>query len=124
MISNLVWLSICIYFEARGEVEEGKIAVAHVIMNRAERRELSVEEVVKQPYQFSWYNDGERPHIKNYEAFIECTQAAFKCLDERLSGETLRGIDHYHASWMSVYPFWSHEYTVVARIGKHIFYKS
>lgn len=42
------------YYEARGEGKIGQEAVAHVALNRTEKRGLSVCEVMKQPRQFEF----------------------------------------------------------------------
>ena len=45
-----------VYGEARGEAEEGQIAVVHVIPNRAAQRKTSVATECYRPRQFScWY---------------------------------------------------------------------
>lgn len=124
MITNLLWLSMCIYFEARGETEAGQIAVAHVVMNRVERRGLSVKDVVTQPRQFSWYDPNKHIVIGNINAYIRATEAAYECLDERMNGKTLRGCDHYHATWLERVPYWANEMDEVMIVGQHIFYRS
>lgn len=118
------WLTACIYFEARGETLEGQTAVAHVILNRCLRREQSIIQVVQADKQFSWYNGGVEPPIKDWSSFVSCMVAVDRAISERYQGKSLRGADHYHANYMPTYPYWSDEYPVVARIGKHIFYRS
>jgi spore germination cell wall hydrolase CwlJ-like protein len=44
------------YYEARGEGKIGQEAVAHVALNRTEKRGLSVCGVLKQPFQFAFMN--------------------------------------------------------------------
>ena len=53
-VEGLLWLTLNIYHEARSEPEIGKLAVAHVTLNRAMEEQKSIEEVVTAPYQFSW----------------------------------------------------------------------
>jgi spore germination cell wall hydrolase CwlJ-like protein len=69
-------LAAAIFFEARGEIRKGQEAVAQVIMNRARARSYppSVCKVVKQPFQFSWYNPENR------------TEHTINVLKGRLSG--------------------------------------
>lgn len=53
-----------IYFEARGESEEGQYAVAYVTLNRVDdsRWPNSICRVVYQPNQFSWTRNNSRIH--------------------------------------------------------------
>ena len=53
-VEGLLWLTLNIYHEACSESEIGKLAVAHVTLNRAMEEQKSIEEVVTAPYQFSW----------------------------------------------------------------------
>lgn len=123
MIESLFWLTTCIYFEARGEPVRGQVAVAHVILNRAEKRGKSVKEIILQPYQFSWANKGGRPPIQDYNAFIKCMKSAKSALIQRMNGKTLDHCDHYHATWIEP-PSWASEMQQVHTIGQHIFYRS
>ena len=89
MIGNILWLALCIYFEGRGEPKEGQLAIGHVIMNRVERRDASIKDIVKAPWQFSWLNPGAtRPVIGDLEALENCMNVAIACLSERLDGRT------------------------------------
>ena len=53
-MEGLLWLTLNIYHEARSEPEVGKLAVAHVTLNRAMEEQKSIGEVVTAPRQFSW----------------------------------------------------------------------
>ena len=118
---SFIWLTLCVYHEARGEPREDQMAVVHTILNRAEERGLSVKEVILQPFQFSWANQGKRPFIKDYQAFERCAVAVYDALEERYKGKTLKGANHYHA--VSVDPSWTEGMKRIAHIGRHIFYK-
>lgn len=122
MIENLVWLAMCIYFEAMGEPKAGQVAVGHVIMNRVEKSGQSVKWVIKKPYQFSWLNSGVKA-IKDYDAFIQCVHSAYICLEERLDGKDLWGADHYYNP-AKANPSWGQIYKEVIVIGGHRFLKS
>lgn len=123
LTEQIFWLAICIYHEARGESEQGQIAVGHVIMNRVNAKSLSVKTIVLKPYQFSWANSGRRPPIYDYLAFSDCFNSATRCLGERLSGENLLGADHYFADYIEA-PKWSENMKFIKMIGKHLFFKS
>ena len=118
------WLAACVYFEARGEPPEGKQAVVHVILNRVIKRKQSVIDVIQADKQFSWYNGGKEPEICNWQSFIKCLDAVDAAINARYEGFTLHGADHYHADYMSPFPYWAKEYTQVAHIKTHIFYRS
>ena len=123
LIISVYWVSLCVYHEARGEPEEGQIAVAQVVLNRAEQRGISVKEVILQPHQFSWVDDGNVDDIKNHNSFVGCMLSVMKCLDERMSGSTLQRANLYHADY--VRPGWSHSSKVkfIKLVGRHLFYK-
>lgn len=53
METLVLWLSMVIFFEARGEPVECQINVAQVVMNRM-KHYSSVVETVLAPHQFSW----------------------------------------------------------------------
>lgn len=120
-IAQIFWLTINLYHEARGEPLEGMKAVCHVVLNRAEKRNQSVQQVVLAPWQFSWANGNKRPALHDYDALQKCMEAASEAIQERLQGKTLAGADHYHT--LQVNPAWNKGMKVVAKIGNHIFYK-
>ncbi len=123
MISNMLWLALNIYFEARGEPFEGQVAVAHVVLNRVEKSGTSVKTVVNKPWQFSWLNSGNRPAVTDYEALATALKAAYSCLEERMDGKDLWGADHYYA-YEKVNPSWARGMRMVIEIGGHRFFKS
>jgi spore germination cell wall hydrolase CwlJ-like protein len=54
---DLAWLTLCVYEEARGEPQDGKAAVAQVVLNRMVHgyaSDGSVKGTVLWPNQFSW----------------------------------------------------------------------
>lgn len=123
MIENIFWLTMCIYFEGRGELREGQLAIAHVIMNRVERRDASIKVIVKAPWQFSWLNPGAtRPVLDDLQALLNCMKVALDCLNERLDGKDFYGADHYFADYINP-PEWAAKLKLVKKVGKHLFYK-
>ena len=110
-----------IIMEAGGEYSLGAMDAVHeVIMNRVANRNLTPREICLQPKQFSCWNGKDvastvikaKRHPRWREAFaitrLPLTSYA-------------RGADHYHADYVD--PYWNKSMTVVARIGRHIFYK-
>lgn len=108
-------LALNIYHEARGEPIAGQRAVAHVTLNRARERRMSVCDVVFEPAQFSWT-------IKDPKVTNEAAWAKALAVAKRASARAGRGVqaNHYHAR--SVQPRWAGSMKVVAIIGQHVFY--
>lgn len=114
-----------IYFEARGESEEGKVAVALVTLNRTQDRRFPndicsvVKQKIKSTCQFSWYCEGKK-YIRNRGAYEEARLVALRVYAnyENLKDST-QGALYYHADYVN--PRWNLQKTVI--IGRHIFYK-
>ncbi len=121
-IENLYWISLCLYHEARGEPRNGQIAVAHVIMNRAIKRGMSVKEIILQPHQFSWVNDNRPDNVQNHKAFVICKESVAEARREQLEGKNFQGANHYFADYIPA-PSWAKDMTLVEKIGKHLFYR-
>ena len=123
MIGNILWLALCIYFEGRGEPWEGQLAIGHVIMNRVERRDASIKDIVRAPWQFSWLNPGAtRPLLDDFTALEGCLNAAVECLAERLDGKDFFGADHYFGDYITP-PEWSTRVKFIKQVGQHLFFK-
>lgn len=128
---NLGCLALNIYFEARGEPEAGRYAVAEVTMNRvASRRYPSTVcgvvyeknwDTLRHRYvsAFSWTEFKSRPEPTGAEwtrAQEIAADVYYGQHEPRLAGAT-----HYHADRIT--PSWSRHQTPVARIGNHVFYR-
>lgn len=122
-LEPIFWLAMNLYHEGRGESRAGKVAICHVVLNRAQDRGKGLKEIILAPAQFSWANGGARPRVGEYEALLECFEAAAIALDERLAGKNFKGADHYHATSMSPYPSWAKNMKVVAVVDRHVFYR-
>lgn len=110
--------------EAVGEGEDGMAAVVNVIRNRADRRGLSLGDVVRQPKQFTGY---EAPGPEALKAMRDpaLRERVGSLIDRALSGElpdATGGADHYHAD--SVSPGWAAKMPRTATLGRHLFYDS
>ena len=111
-------LALNIYYEANSEPLVGKLAVAHVTMNRAEQDEHNVCKVVYAPGQFSWTKQKNlaKPNKSDLEAAKELAALV-------ISGETkdpTNGATYFHNT--TVNPRWKTVKKTV-QIGNHIFYK-
>jgi spore germination cell wall hydrolase CwlJ-like protein len=118
-------LAQALYWEARGEGEDGMLAVASVIFNRVEDERFpdSVCDVIYDggetpPCQFSWWCDGKSDQPKNQAKWWEINSLAYDYLAISPEDPT-DGALFYHAD--SIKSPWRRQRT--ARIGKHIFYR-
>jgi spore germination cell wall hydrolase CwlJ-like protein len=119
-------LTEAIYFEARGEGLEGQIAVAEVILNRADSPlyPRTVCGVVRQRgsggCQFSYVCDGRADRMREKAPADLAGRIARAMLDgaPRLLTD---GATHFHTR--SVKPGWSRRYAHTTTIGAHLFYR-
>jgi len=115
---GLLWLTLNVYHEARGESKIGQLAVAHVTLNRAMQMKQSLEEVVIAPYQFSWTLQKNTYVPTEPQALLECMKSALYAM---VSDDFTEGSTYYHRQ--DVHPSWSGEMTFVAQYGNHVFYR-
>lgn len=117
-----------VYFEARGEPDEGKVAVAHVVMNRAANGRFpdTVCEVVRQggekvrhKCQFSWWCDGRSDEPSDAVAWSESREVA-RLAYWGYTEDPTAGALWYHAT--RVKPVWRKALVRGRQIGDHIFY--
>ena len=124
----LACLSQAIYFEARGERQDGERAVAQVVLNRMRHPAFpkTVCGVVFEGYnrttgcQFTF--TCERGNID--ETDPRGRHDALKIAARALAGEVYGPVGlstHYHAAW--VVPYWADSLVKTAVVGKHIFYR-
>jgi spore germination cell wall hydrolase CwlJ-like protein len=123
-------LALNIYFEARDQPTEGKLAVGHVVMNRvaSPRFPKSVCKVVRQGgeirrnrCQFSWWCDGRSDEPRNEFAWNESIYIAKKIFIG-FTADPTNGALWYHADY--VRPPWHKSLKQVRKIGQHIFYQN
>jgi spore germination cell wall hydrolase CwlJ-like protein len=114
-------LATAIYFEARNESLAGQLAVARVIINRAQsgRFPTSLCAVVKQPGQFSFVRRGAMPDVAaRSRDWSDALAIAAVARDNRWKSDA-EGALFFHAARVS--PGWRMQR--VARIDNHIFYR-
>lgn len=118
-MTGLACLVLAIYFEARGEPEDGQVAVAEVVMNRVEdpRYPNTICGVVNQPQQFSFMSDGKSEVMLNSVAKEKATTIANKVISGYRLGITST---HYHT--VDVNPKWAKKMELDGIIGRHLFY--
>ena len=127
MTSAALCLALAIYYEARGELLDGQLAVAEVVMNRVESDKYPDNpcDVITQggtrrdKCHFSFYCDGKPERPGDMIAWQRAQDLAGWVLTEQVS----LGLSatHYHADYVE--PFWAEHYTYLGRIGGHLFYE-
>ena len=132
-----------IFFEAAVESTAGKLAVAHVTLNRVDSQRFpnTVCEVVYegphytngsgQQYpvrdrcQFSWYCDGKGDDPREGSRLWEDSQelAKYVLLRQEELPDITDGALHYHASYIDA-PKWAKRKKITTKIDTHIFYRT
>jgi len=129
LLSEHRCLSEAMYYEARGEGQQGQKAIAEVIFTRMRTGNFGhsicavVYEGANQPHcQFSFTCNGDLAQPKQGAAWMRAQVLAARILtgEERLGGAT-GGATNFHA--VSVEPGWADEMARTVQIGNHIFYK-
>lgn len=123
MTEQMRCLAGAVYFESRGEPLDGQLAVAQVIINRAEdsRWPASYCGVVYQRSQFSFVRGGRMPSINTSSAAWQNAKAVATIAHEGLWESKAADAVYFHAS--RVRPGWSHRKTRLAQIDSHVFYR-
>lgn len=126
-LTDITLLALCIYCEARGEPEEGQIAVAYVIRNRVTHPRWwgdSIQSVILTPCQFSWTMNGNPEHIDPAKLPDLALQA--EIANSVLAGTAanpINGANLYFAAYMRPWPAWARKTDFIAQIGRHRFYQ-
>jgi spore germination cell wall hydrolase CwlJ-like protein len=118
------------YYEARGEGEEGERAVAEVVFDRLAQGihgntlcDVVFEGAGKTFCQFTFACDGSMRKVKEPEAWRTAQVLAARLMVGELSQlSDIKGATNYHAAY--VHPYWASRFDKIARIGNHIFYKA
>ena len=120
-----------VWGEARGEPFLGKVAVAHVLLNRQRAGRWfsgdSLSSTCLKSKQFSCWNTND-PNLSKMEkvtlddsSFQDCMLATLLAALGREPDPTL-GATHYHACYIDI-PKWARSGEKTRVIGRHIFYK-
>lgn len=121
LITPLLCLAATIFFEAGGEPEQGKVQVAHVVMNRAADDSRVCEEV-KKPGQFSWVPLFKRGKLK-IDRTSEMWEDSLQLAKDVLNGEydsSNKGFTYFHSSRIN--PGWRTK-EKPTKIGGQVFYR-
>jgi spore germination cell wall hydrolase CwlJ-like protein len=119
-------LARTIYWEAKGEGEEGMRAIAAVVLNRLGTPGFpdTVCGVVKEGQsqrrcQFSWWCDGRPDEVQDPSAYASARDVARRALNREIGDPTGGALYFHHRG---VNPEWASAYTRTAEIGAHRFY--
>lgn len=114
-------LAGAVYFESKGESLDGQLAVAEVVLNRANSGRFpgSVCSVVFQPSQFSFVRGGDFPPIdRSSRAWREALAIAHVAAEDLWDSSVSNAL-FFHATHVS--PGWRKQR--IAQIGNHVFYR-
>lgn len=122
MSADMDCLARAVYFESRGEPLAGQLAVATVIVNRAESSRFpdTYCDVVKQRSQFSFVKGGHVPQPRAGTAWNNArkiARIAHRDLWESEADDSL----YFHATYVN--PRWASRMTMRAKIKTHVFYR-
>ena len=121
-------LTRTVWVEARGEPDEGKAAVAHVVNNRAKSGNTygqGIDGVCRKDQQFSCWNKNDVNYKKineldsNSQEYQNTRGIVKKVLDNEIPDNT-NGSKHYHRT--DVPHDWAQGKKPAKKIGEHSFY--
>ena len=120
-----------VWGEARGEIEEGRKAVAHTVRNRVNdsqrRYGNTIQEVCMRPHQYACWNptDVNYDPMRNLSIHHREYQEIAEQVDQVLHGlhpDNTNGSKHYHTSTTQHLHPWAQGKEPTRRIGNHWFY--
>jgi N-acetylmuramoyl-L-alanine amidase len=117
-VESLLWLSLNVYHESRGEPEIGQLAVAHVTLNRALEDNKSIADVILAPNQFSWTFQKKAYAPLEINPLQESLRVALKAMT---TPDFTKGSTFYHR--VDVAPGWALGKSYIGRYGSHKFYR-
>lgn len=128
LVQDVFMLGLTVWREARGEPRDGKIAVAHSILNRVKRPSWwgdSVLSVVSKKWQYSSLTDPNDKQLTKWpvdtdKEWQDCLLIAWGVYDGSLRNPA-PGADSYFADTIPP-PRWADEKKFVVKIGHHSFY--
>lgn len=123
MPRELMCLAQAVYFESRGEPLDGQLAVARVVVNRADSRTFPDDycSVVTQRSQFSFVRNGTIPQPNRGSAAWTRAKAIARIAHRDLWESPVDDALYFHATY--VRPSWAGRMTRRAQIDSHIFYR-
>jgi len=126
--NEIYWIALTVLQEAANQSFSGKLAVAYVIVHRAEKKGISCTAAVLEPFQFSCWNTDSptRKMIPNAEyssVWFDCHQAASAAFYKLISDPS-NGATHYlNPKALVKLPKWYERKKITAIIDDHEFLK-
>lgn len=116
-------LAQAVYFESRGEPLAGQLAVAKVVINRAESSVFPDDycSVVTQRAQFSFVKGGRIPAARETSQAWQRAKAIARIAHRDLWDSEADDSLYFHATYVK--PRWASRKSARARINSHIFYR-
>ena len=123
MSREMMCLAQAVYFESRGEPLDGQLAVARVVINRAESNTFPDDycSVVTQRAQFSFVRGGAIPTPNHGSDAWTRAKAIARIAHRDLWESPAQDALYFHATY--VRPRWAGRMTARATINRHIFYR-
>ena len=114
--SDLEALQRVVYCEARGQSEDGKLAVAYTVVNRSSKSGRSIEYEATKPSQFCVWGRA----MTETAAALKCKTAAYTAI-ERDKPDPSTGATFFYSG--NNVPNWARGINPCAVIGDHKFFK-
>lgn len=123
MSREMMCLAQAVYFESRGEPLDGQLAVARVVINRAQSNTFPDDycSVVTQRSQFSFVRGGRIPSPNRSSTAWTRAKAIARIAHGDLWESPVGDALYFHATY--VRPSWASRMTRRAQIDSHIFYR-
>ena len=123
MNREMMCLAQAVYFESRGEPLDGQLAVARVVINRADSDTFPDDycSVVTQRSQFSFVRGGRIPTPNHATEAWDRAVAIARIAHRDLWDSPAHDALYFHATY--VRPRWAGRMTARATINRHIFYR-
>ncbi|MBX2813426.1 MAG: cell wall hydrolase [Myxococcales bacterium] len=123
------YLALAMYHEARGESDDGMLAVGWVVLNRVADTKYpnSITNVVTQRQrrgcEFGWWCDGRPDHPNNPKAWQRAEALALQLINKKSGSDPTHGALWFFESWRKR-PQWMVKSGIqqTVNIGRHNFY--
>lgn len=109
-----ICMSTALHYEARGAGDKGLRAVYESIRYRASKRGLSICKALRQPYQYSWQNNGDKIKYDKERLTVLREVAMMKPLGIKA--------DYFFSGKKK--PHWAKQYKFVGEYGGNKFFRS
>lgn len=116
--ASLACLALAVHKESRGESMQGKVAVAMVLLNRADGDTTKICSELKRPGQWVWYKKSNSLALVKDQESINAAKEAAKLYPF----SNLNNIEYFHSK--KVKPYWIRSAKLQYVIGNHKFYSA